>query len=121
MPDLDWSDLRFALAIGRQGSPGAAARELGVNATTVQRRLEALELHLGARLFDRSRRGYQPTEAGALVIDQARRMADQAEEIERQVLGRDRELGGVLRVATAFVVMEQIGRASCRERVCYVV
>jgi DNA-binding transcriptional LysR family regulator len=108
MPDLDWSDLRFALAIGRQGSPGAAARELGVNATTVQRRLEALETHLGARLFDRSRRGYQPTEAGALVIDQARRMADQAEEIERQVLGRDRELGGLLRVATAFVVMEHL-------------
>jgi DNA-binding transcriptional LysR family regulator len=108
MPDLDWSDLRFALAVGRQGSPGGAARELGVNATTVQRRLEALEQHLGARLFDRSRRGYQPTEAGTLVLDQARRMADQAEEIERQVLGRDRELVGPLRVTTAFVVMEHL-------------
>lgn len=108
MPDLDWSDLRFALAIGRQGSPGGAARELGVNATTVQRRLEALEDRLGARLFDRSRRGYQPTEAGVVVLAQARRMADQAEEIERQVLGRDRELQGLLRVATAFVVMEHL-------------
>ena len=108
MPDLDWSDLRFALAIGRQGSPGAAAAALGVNPTTVQRRLEALERHLGARLFERSRRGYAPTEAGAQVLEQARRMADQAEEIERQVLGRDRELGGVLRVATAFVVMEHL-------------
>lgn len=108
MPDLDWSDLRFALAIGRQGSPGGAARELGVNATTVQRRLEALEDRLGARLFDRSRRGYQPTEAGVVVLEQARRMADQAEEIERQVLGRDRELQGLLRVATAFVVMEHL-------------
>lgn len=108
MPDLDWSDLRYALAIGRQGSPGAAARELGVNATTVQRRLDALEQHLGARLFDRSRRGYLPTEAGALVLEQARRMADQADEIERRVLGRDRELGGLLRVATAFVVMEHL-------------
>ena len=108
MPDLDWSDLRYALAVGRQGSPGAAARELGVNATTVQRRLDALERRLGARLFDRSRRGYEPTEAGALVLDQARRMADQADEIERQVLGRDRELGGPLRVTTAFVVMEHL-------------
>jgi DNA-binding transcriptional LysR family regulator len=108
MADLDWSDLRHALAIGRQGSPGAAARELGVNATTVQRRLDALERQLGARLFDRSRRGYQPTEAGALVLEQARRMADQADEIERQVLGRDRELGGPLRVTTAFVVMEHL-------------
>jgi DNA-binding transcriptional LysR family regulator len=108
MPDLDWSDLRYALAIGRHGSPGAAASALGVNPTTVQRRLDALERRLGARLFERSRRGYVPTEAGAQLLEQTRRMADQAEEIERQVLGRDRELGGLLRVATAFVVMEHL-------------
>jgi DNA-binding transcriptional LysR family regulator len=108
MADLDWSDLRFALAIGRQGSPGAAAAELGVNATTVQRRLDALEQQLGARLFDRSRRGYQATEAGLLVLERARRMADQADEIERRVLGQDRELVGPLRVTTAFVVMEHL-------------
>jgi DNA-binding transcriptional LysR family regulator len=94
--------------VGRQGSPGAAARELGVNPTTVQRRLDALEARLGARLFDRSRRGYQPTEAGALVLEQAQRMAEQADEIERRVLGRDRELVGPLRVTTAFVVMEHL-------------
>lgn len=108
MADLDWSDLRFALAVGRQGSPGAAARALGVNATTVQRRLDALERHLGARLFERSRSGYRPTEAGTLVLEQAQRMSDQAGEIERRVLGRDGELNGPLRVATAFVVMEHL-------------
>ncbi|MFO1326252.1 MAG: LysR family transcriptional regulator [Rubrivivax sp.] len=108
MAELDWSDLRYALAVGRQGSPGAAARELGVNATTVQRRLDALEQRLGARLFERARRGYQPTEAGALLLEQARRMAELADEIERGVFGRDRELGGLLRVATAFVVMEHL-------------
>jgi DNA-binding transcriptional LysR family regulator len=79
-----------------------------VNHTTVLRRLDALEARLGARLFERARHGYQPTEAGALVLDQARRMADQAEEIERQVAGRDRELTGLLRVTTAFVVMEHL-------------
>ncbi len=108
MPGLDWSDLRYALAIGELGSIGAAARRLGVNATTVQRRLDALEGSLGARLFDRSRGGYQPTEAGALVLDQARRMADRADEIERHVMGLDRELTGPLRVTTAFVVMEHL-------------
>jgi len=108
MPGLDWSDLRHALAVGQLGSVAAAARRLGVNATTVQRRLDALEASLGARLFDRSRSGYQPTEAGLLVLEQARRMADQADEIERHVLGRDRELTGPLRVTTAFVVMEHL-------------
>ncbi len=108
MSQLDWSDLRHALAVGQLGSVAAAARRLGVNATTVQRRLDALEAALGARLFDRSRNGWRPTEAGAAVLEQARRMADQAEEIERRVLGRDRELTGVLRLSTAFVVMEHL-------------
>lgn len=105
---MEWSDLRVALAVGQLGSVAAAARRLGVNATTVQRRLDALEAGLGARLFDRSRAGWQPTEAGALVLEQARRMADRAEEIERHVLGRDRELTGPLRLTTAFVVMEHL-------------
>jgi DNA-binding transcriptional LysR family regulator len=108
MADMDWSDLRYALAIGRLGSLAAAGRQLGVNATTVQRRLDALESHLGARLFDRARTGYVATEAGNVVLEQARRMADQADEIERRVLGRDRELTGALRVTTAFVVMEHL-------------
>ncbi len=108
MSELDWSDLRYALAVGNTGGLAAAARQLGVNHTTVLRRLDALEQRLGARLFERARQGYQPTEAGALVLDQARRMADQAEEIERRVAGRDRELTGLLRVTTAFVVMEHL-------------
>lgn len=108
MSKLDWSDLRHALAVGQLGSVAAAARRLGVNATTVQRRLDALEASLGARLFERARNGWRPTEAGAMVIEQARRMADQADEIERRVMGQDRELTGVLRVSTAFVVMEHL-------------
>ncbi len=108
MHDLDWNDLRYALAVSSTGSVAGAAQQLSVNATTVQRRLDALETRLGARLFDRARSGYQATEAGALVIEQARRMADQADEIERSVLGRDRELSGPLRVTTAFVVMEHL-------------
>jgi molybdenum-dependent DNA-binding transcriptional regulator ModE len=49
MPGLDWSDLRYALAIGQGGSLAAAARQLGVNHTTVLRRLDALESRLGVK------------------------------------------------------------------------
>ncbi len=108
MPALDWNDLRHALAIGATGSLAGAARSLGVAHTTVLRRLDALEAHLGSRLFDRLRSGYQPTEAGQLLLEQARHMAERADEVERQVLGRDRELTGVLRVTTAFVVMDHL-------------
>ena len=58
MAELDWSDLRYALAVGNTGGLAAAARQLGVNHTTVLRRLDALEARLGARLFERARHGY---------------------------------------------------------------
>jgi DNA-binding transcriptional LysR family regulator len=108
MADFDWDHYRHALAIGSAGSLAGAARLLGVNHTTVLRRLDALEAHLGSRLFERQRSGYQPTEAGLALLEQARHMAARADEIERQVLGRDRELTGVLRVTTAFVVMDHL-------------
>jgi len=108
MPDLDWSDLKHALAVAEAGSLAGASRQLGVNHTTVLRRLDALEANLGTRLFDRKRSGYEPTDAGQAVLAHARHMADRVDEIERQVLGRDRELTGVLRVTTAFVIMEHL-------------
>ena len=108
MPSLDWEDLRHAMAIGTAGSLAGAARLLGVNHTTVLRRLDALEAHLGSRLFDRLRTGYQPTEAGRALLEQARHMAARADEIERVVQGRDLQLTGTLRVTTAFVVMDHL-------------
>jgi DNA-binding transcriptional LysR family regulator len=108
MPAINWDDLRHALAIQEAGSLGGAARALGVNHTTVLRRLDALEAQLGSRLFDRQRKGYQPTEAGLALLEQAKHMATRADEIERQILGRDRELTGALRVATAFALMDHL-------------
>lgn len=108
MAPLDWETLRHTLAIGNAGSIGGAARTLGVNHTTVLRRLDALEAQLGTRLFDRQRSGYQPTEAGMALLEQARHMATRADEVERQVLGRDRELTGALRLTTAFVLMDHL-------------
>lgn len=108
MNELQWDDLRYALAVGANGSLAGAARELGVNHSTVLRRLDALEKRLATRLFDRQRSGYLPTEAGELLLEQARRMADQVDEVERRVLGRDAELTGTLRLTTAFVAMEHL-------------
>lgn len=108
MSSLDWDNLRHALEVGNAGSISGAARALGVNHTTVLRRLEALEAQLGTRLFDRQRSGYQPTEAGLVLLEQARHMATRADEVERQVLGRDLELTGPLRVTTAFVLMDHL-------------
>jgi len=60
-PDLRWDDARVLLALLRARSLSGAGARLRVNASTVSRRLDALEAVLGARLFDRTPDGTVPT------------------------------------------------------------
>ena len=96
----DWGDLRVFLAVARAGSTLAAARELGVNQTTVARRIAALEEALSVRLFDRHQDGYRLSECGRQILSQAERVAVEAETLGRLVAQRRRDLSGVLRVTT---------------------
>lgn len=87
----EWTDLRFFLALARRGSTQRAARELGVNQSTVTRRIDALEEALGVRLFRRTRRGSRLTDAGARVLPEAERVeqaiASTARAAEQDVAG----------------------------------
>ena len=98
----NWDDIRHFLAIVRLGSLQAAAVELNVDPSTVFRRLRALENYLGTHLFDRRHRGrYQLTQAGEILVDQANQIDDSMHEIEHRVRGKDLQLSGPIRVATA--------------------
>ena len=61
---LDWNDLRYFLAVAAHGSTIAAAKALGVNQSTVQRRIGELDVHFGRALMIRQAQGYRPTEFG---------------------------------------------------------
>jgi DNA-binding transcriptional LysR family regulator len=98
LQNREWGDLKFFLATARRGSTLAAARELGVNQTTIARRIAALEAALSIRLVDRNRDGYRLTEAGAAILAQAERVASEAESVERLVEQGKRDLAGVIRV-----------------------
>jgi DNA-binding transcriptional LysR family regulator len=98
---MDWDHLRYFLAVAQTGSLSAAAASLGVNHSTVFRRINALEGQLGVRLFDRLREGYALTAAGEAVGEQARRAAESIDALQRAVLGRDHALGGDVRITTA--------------------
>ncbi len=95
---LEWSDLRVALTLGREGSVRAAARALGVSHSTVLRRLRALERAVGAELFVDKGRGYVATAAGQDVIDTAAELDESIGGLERRVAGRDFRLVGEVRV-----------------------
>jgi len=84
---IDWDDFRFVLAIVRGGSVSAAAKQLGVDHATVIRRVDRLERHLSAKLFDRRKTGYLLTEAG-------QRVADSAETMESTIVANQEQVGG---------------------------
>ena len=95
---LDWDDLRYFLAVQRARTLAGASAKLGINATTVGRRLTALEDQVGARLFDRTPNGYTLTAAGQDLVERAERMENEALAAERSVVGADQRKGGIVRV-----------------------
>ena len=98
----DWNNPRLVLAVVRAGSLTHAATALGVDHSTVFRRLNALEERLGVRLFERLPGGsYQPTAAGERMAAAAERMEDEALALDRDIAGRDHRLSGRLRVTSS--------------------
>jgi DNA-binding transcriptional LysR family regulator len=107
---LDWDDLRHFLAVHRNATLARAASTLGINATTVGRRLAALEERLEARLFDRTPDGYALTPAGCDLLARAEAIEAETFAIERELIGADQRPTGVVRLtatetlATRFVM-----------------
>ena len=98
-PMDNWDDIRFFLAVARFGSVRAAATGLGVNHSTVLRRIAQLEAQLGARLFEKLPTGYVLTPAGDEILELAGSMESVASQLQTRVLARDQSLSGTLRVA----------------------
>ena len=96
----NWDDLRVFLAVARAGSLSGAARTLGVNHSTVFRRIGAFEAALGVRLFERQPGGYLLTPAGEELRDGALRVEEEIANLSRKVAGQDLRLSGTVRVTT---------------------
>lgn len=97
---MQWDDLRIILAIARAGSLAGAARDLGVNHSTVFRRLNTFEDNLGVRLFDRLPSGYALTVAGEEMRASAEMVEREIDRLDRRITGQDLRLHGSLVVTT---------------------
>lgn len=94
----DWSDYQAFLAIARAGQLARAAHVMGVDATTVGRRLRRLEARLGLTLFEQTREGQVLTEAGERLLVNVEAMAQAASEIAEGP-GQAGEVTGTLRIS----------------------
>jgi DNA-binding transcriptional LysR family regulator len=95
-----WDDVRFFLAMVRAGSLSAAAAPLGVTQPTCGRRLASLEVSLGVRLFDRTPEGLRLTGEGRTLLAAASAMEQSAHDLALLATVTDRDLEGVVRIAT---------------------
>jgi DNA-binding transcriptional LysR family regulator len=98
---LNWDEFRIVRAIAESQSLYGAAERLGLNHSTMFRRLAALETRLGFKLFERDRSGYRPTAAGEDMVSLATLMGDTIAEFERRVGSQDLQLTGQVRLSTA--------------------
>lgn len=105
MPNLPnnavaWDDFRLIKAIAEARSLPAAADLIGLNHSTVFRRLGQIETALGTRLFERHRSGYVPTPAGEEMTLLAERLDADIAGFTRRLAGREILPAGELRVTT---------------------
>ncbi len=104
----DWDDLRYFLAIARNGTVTAAAAKLGVNHSTVSRRIQAFEKKHAVRLFERIPSGYEITQSGENIYQKAIEIEQRAQDIERQLFGQDNRLQGKVVVTAPNMVLNDL-------------
>src|SRR5687767_690624 len=73
--DPRWDDVQLFLALYRERTLAAAARQVGLDPSTLSRRLAVLEHALGTRLFDRTRDGLAPSAGAERLLVAAEEMA----------------------------------------------
>lgn len=100
-PRPDWDDLRYFLEVARTQRVSAAALRLGVDHTTVSRRVRVLEQALGTLLFDKSRNaGFALTPEGQRLLVHAEQMESALQSACEQVAGLGNTLSGHVRIGS---------------------
>lgn len=97
---MEWDDVHVLLALLREKNLRGAGARLGVDASTISRRLSALEQTIDARLFVRTREGLKPTARAVRLLPLAERMESDAASFVHMLRAGDARATGVVRVAT---------------------
>lgn len=100
MSKLDWTDLSYVICVARTGSLSATARELGVNHSTVLRRITAFEQRAKVQLFIRDAKGYRLSAHGQSLLKDLEPLSEMMDHIALRFRDYDTELEGKLSVTT---------------------
>jgi len=104
---LSWDDIRYFLEVARAGTLSGAARALGVEHSTVARRIGQLEDALPAKLFHRLARGWTLTAEGAELLHKAQGVEAEVTGFRRTASGLD-TLAGAVRISAPPLVLSHL-------------
>jgi DNA-binding transcriptional LysR family regulator len=98
-PPFDLTALATFVEVVARGSFSAGARARGIPRPTATRHVNLLEHDLGVRLIERTTRSMRVTEAGADLVERARRILDEAVAARDAVADRQQRLSGRIRIS----------------------
>ncbi len=113
---LDWNDLKYFVAVARHGSTLAAGRALRVDPSTVQRRLTALERHIGRALVQRHTNGYRLTDFGVEMLEAAQQVEQAARAFEQSLVVSKRNAAGVIRLTCPEPLVNRLMQSGLLDR-----
>ena len=102
---LGAAELGVVLALARGGTLAQAGERLGVDASTVFRSLQRIERGLGQPLFERSRKGYLPTEFAATLAEHAEQVEVHLEAARSLAQARPDQVSGSVRITTTDTIL----------------
>ncbi len=98
--DFSWDDLYVAYRVAELGTLSKTGERLGLNHSTVLRRISRLEQQLGVKLFIRHQRGYRLTDAGQLMLQRMQPIADEMLRLYSGLTSFEASPSGTLRIST---------------------
>ncbi len=109
MQDYNWNDLKYLLALGRTGTLSEASRQIGVNETTVSRRIKDLAARMGVDLFVRGTSGrFEPTESALKILEIAERVEQENLRIQEVIGLAGSDLFGVVRITSVPMIINRL-------------
>lgn len=100
MKHVDWDDFRVFLGLARAQSALEASQTMGMNQSTLSRRLRKLEENIGAKLFDRNTHGHHLTSAGHRLLEHVEKLETTLAAVETDVSGDSVALSGEIRLGS---------------------
>jgi DNA-binding transcriptional LysR family regulator len=112
---METRDLDYLLAVENHGGIGKAAEALGLSQPALTKAIQRVEAQAGLALFERTANGVAPTQAGALFMTRARRIALEYEDELKEMHAIRSGEQGVLRIGYSPTVPDTLVLGACRQ------